>query len=99
MALEVVVATMGAGGSKLPPCDPLSLNFLSETSHTIKPQPASEVFDMIEDLMLMESGKLTYFGTTSNARCFFDSLAGQCPSGINPAGTGCAADCNHNAKK
>ena len=43
---------------------------------------------MIEDLMLMEGGKLTYFGTTKNARCFFDSLAGQCPSGVNPAGTG-----------
>eukprot|EP00752_Nemacystus_decipiens_P016241 g14521.t1 len=48
-------------------------------------QPASEVFDMIEDLMLMEGGRLTYFGTTKNARCFFDSLAGQCPSGVNPA--------------
>eukprot|EP00903_Cladosiphon_okamuranus_P008855 g8479.t1 len=48
-------------------------------------QPASEVFDMIEDLMLMEAGRLTYFGTTKNARCFFDSLAGQCPSGVNPA--------------
>ncbi|CAM9511546.1 unnamed protein product, partial [Ectocarpus sp. 12 AP-2014] len=48
-------------------------------------QPASEVFDMIEDLMLMESGKLTYFGTTKNARSFFDSLAGDCPSSVNPA--------------
>lgn len=43
---------------------------------------------MIEDLMLMESGKLTYFGTTKNARSFFDSLAGECPSSVNPAGAG-----------
>ncbi|CAN0119249.1 unnamed protein product [Hapterophycus canaliculatus] len=49
-------------------------------------QPASEIFDMIEDLMLMERGRLTYFGTTKNARSFFDSLAGQCPSNVNPAG-------------
>lgn len=45
---------------------------------------------MIEDLMLMEGGRLTYFGTTKNARCFFDSLAGQAPEGINPAGKGAA---------
>lgn len=39
--------------------------------------------------MLMEAGRLAYFGTTKNARCFFDSLVGQCPSGVNPAGTRC----------
>lgn len=43
---------------------------------------------MMEDLMLMESGKLTYFGTTKNARSFFDSLAGECPPSVNPAGAG-----------
>ncbi len=41
---------------------------------------------MMEDLMLMETGKLAYFGTTKNARCFFDTLAGQCPHDVNPAG-------------
>lgn len=66
----------------------LSTRTLTYEPHPNLPQPASEVFDMIEDLMLMEGGKLTYFGTTKNARCFFDSLAGQCPSGVNPAGTG-----------
>lgn len=60
----------------------------SSSTVPLPPQtkPASEVFDMIEDLMLMEKGRLTYFGTTKNARSFFDSLAGQCPSNVNPAG-------------
>lgn len=51
-----------------------------------RPQPAGEIFDMLEDLMLLEAGRLAYFGTTKRARSFFDSLAGACPVAINPAG-------------
>lgn len=41
---------------------------------------------MLEDLMLLEGGRLAYFGTTQRARCFFDALAGECPLVVNPAG-------------
>lgn len=50
-------------------------------------QPSGEMFDMLEDLMLLEGGRLAYFGTTQRARSFFDSLAGACPAAVNPAGT------------
>lgn len=41
---------------------------------------------MLEDLMLLEGGRLAYFGTTKRARLFFDSFAGKCPLSVNPAG-------------
>lgn len=41
---------------------------------------------MLEDLMLLEGGRLAYFGTTANARTFFDSVAEPCPLTANPAG-------------
>ena len=45
---------------------------------------------MLEDLMLLEGGRLAYFGTTECARTFFDSVAEPCPLTANPAG-GCGA--------
>ena len=55
-------------------------------SSTYCTQPSGETFNMLEDLMLLEAGRLAYFGTTRNATTFFDSLSGACPPAINPAG-------------
>ncbi|CAM9559455.1 unnamed protein product [Discosporangium mesarthrocarpum] len=48
-------------------------------------QPAGEVFNQLEDLMLLEEGHQAYFGGITRARDFFTSVAGPCPPQSNPA--------------
>lgn len=48
-------------------------------------QPAQMVFDMLQDLYLLESGRLAYFGPLDTARPFFASLGYECPTDVNPA--------------
>jgi ABC-type multidrug transport system ATPase subunit len=48
-------------------------------------QPAAIVFDMLQDLYLLETGRLAYFGPISAAKGYFASLGMICPAGINPA--------------
>ena len=48
-------------------------------------QPSSSVFHMLQDLFLLESGRLAYFGPVSDARRFFHALGHYCPDGMNPA--------------
>ena len=48
-------------------------------------QPSSFVFKMLQDLCIMESGRLVYFGTCSDAMKFFSALGFQCPEYLNPA--------------
>lgn len=48
-------------------------------------QPAPMVFDLLQDLYLLENGRLAYFGPLVATRPYFHSLGYDCPEGINPA--------------
>lgn len=48
-------------------------------------QPAQPVFDMLQDLYLLEKGRLAYFGPMNTTEKYFLSYHHVCPSGINPA--------------
>lgn len=48
-------------------------------------QPAQPVFDMLQDLYLLEKGRLAYFGPMNTTEKYFLSHHHVCPSGINPA--------------
>lgn len=48
-------------------------------------QPAPMVFDLLQDLYLLESGRLAYFGPLSTTKKYFQQLGYQCPAGVNPA--------------
>jgi ATP-binding cassette, subfamily G (WHITE), eye pigment precursor transporter len=48
-------------------------------------QPAAMVFDMLQDLYLLEGGRIAYFGPILSARPYFTSIGYDCPSGVNPA--------------
>lgn len=48
-------------------------------------QPAQIVFHMLEDLYLMEGGRLAYFGPLKATSRYFSSMGYFCPVDINPA--------------
>lgn len=48
-------------------------------------QPAAMVFDMLQDLYLLEGGRIAYFGPILSAKPYFSSIGYDCPSGVNPA--------------
>lgn len=71
---------------KIMPQTPILAVVLPLYSAIVLVKPSAETFDLLEDLMLLEGGRLAYFGTTERARHYFDSLAGDCPANVNPAG-------------
>ena len=48
-------------------------------------QPSEMVFDMLQDLLLLEGGKLAYFGPLHATQRYFASLSFHCPPNTNPA--------------
>lgn len=48
-------------------------------------QPAQMVFDMLQDLYLLENGRLAYFGPLKSTEEYFAALDIHCPKGVNPA--------------
>jgi hypothetical protein len=48
-------------------------------------QPSAMVFDMIDDLFLLESGRLVYGGSVTDAKGYFDSIGLTNPEETNPA--------------
>lgn len=48
-------------------------------------QPATIVFEMLQDLYLLSSGKLAYFGQITSAEQYFARLGFECSPGDNPA--------------
>lgn len=48
-------------------------------------QPAAIVFDMLQDLYLLESGRLAFFGPISRAEGYFRDYGLVCPDGVNAA--------------
>jgi len=48
-------------------------------------QPSAMVFDMLDDLFLLERGRIVYGGSIQNAKLYFDSLGFSNPDSINPA--------------
>lgn len=48
-------------------------------------QPAAIVFYMLQDLMLLEGGRLAYYGPLVHARAYFASMGYNCPEDANPA--------------
>lgn len=48
-------------------------------------QPAAIVFDMLQDLYLLESGRLAFFGPISAAEPYFNDYGLVCPDGVNAA--------------
>jgi ABC-type multidrug transport system ATPase subunit len=48
-------------------------------------QPAQMVFDMLQDLYLLESGRLAFFGPLQTTRQYFSQLSFDCPLDVNPA--------------
>lgn len=55
-------------------------------------QPAASVFNSLDDLCLLELGRLVYFGRLETGSAFFSWLGMYCTSGCNPAGM---QYCNH----
>ena len=48
-------------------------------------QPAQPVFDMLQDLYILENGRLAFFGPLNSAERYFAMNHHLCPVGINPA--------------
>lgn len=48
-------------------------------------QPSEMVFDMLQDLMLLESGRLAYFGSLPATKEYFKKVGYTCPKQSNPA--------------
>jgi hypothetical protein len=48
-------------------------------------QPSGQVFEMCENLMLLERGRLAYFGKRESAKEYFAQLGAACPPRTNPA--------------
>ena len=48
-------------------------------------QPRSSIFSMFDQLLLLSSGKLMYFGPAKQALSYFSSLGYDCPEHFNPA--------------
>ena len=68
------------------------VKYLSELSYSTNVvvimtihQPAQIVFDMLQDLYLLERGYLAYFGPSSCTQLYFKQLGFECGEGVNPA--------------
>lgn len=64
------------------------INKMSESGRTIIctiHQPASEVFSLFKNLLLLADGRVAYFGEGSNAVNYFNRLGMKCPINYNPA--------------
>jgi len=48
-------------------------------------QPSAMVFDMLQDLFLLESGRIAYFGPLKATKRYFRSQGFDCPRDTNPA--------------
>lgn len=48
-------------------------------------QPSAMVFDMLDDLLLLETGRTVFAGSIKDARTHFESLGYSNPESINPA--------------
>lgn len=48
-------------------------------------QPAAAVFNSLDDLYLLETGRLVYFGRLDKGSAYFSSLNMHCTTGCNPA--------------
>lgn len=48
-------------------------------------QPPKEVFDLFDHVMILNSGQVSYFGTTENAVPYFENLGLKKPEHMNPA--------------
>merc|ERR1719261_1975864 len=48
-------------------------------------QPSSEVFHLFDDLLLMDHGRVVYFGTVDGAEEHFRDCGYPCPEHYNPA--------------
>eukprot|EP01042_Synura_sphagnicola_P009661 gene9661-12395_t len=48
-------------------------------------QPSTALFNALEDLMLLEGGRMAYYGPLHDAKRFFGALGHQCPSVFSPA--------------
>eukprot|EP01069_Polyplicarium_translucidae_P011526 Polyplicarium_translucidae@DN4045_c0_g1_i1.p1 len=48
-------------------------------------QPISQVFSMLDNLLLLDQGRVVYQGLTENAKQHFSSLGHECPAEFSPA--------------
>lgn len=48
-------------------------------------QPSSMIFNMLQDLLLLEGGRTAFTGDSNHARSYFADLGFPCPEGYNPA--------------
>jgi ABC-type multidrug transport system ATPase subunit len=48
-------------------------------------QPSALVFEMLDDLLLLETGKVVYGGSLSGADAYFESIGYENPEKVNPA--------------
>lgn len=65
-----------------------TLQSLARSGHTVIcsiHQPSGSVFSMCDDLALLASGQMVYFGPTTDAPSFFNSAGFPVPSNVNPA--------------
>ena len=49
-------------------------------------QPSAAVFNSLDDLCLLEGGRLAFFGRMENSAAYFASLGFHCTTACNPAG-------------
>jgi ABC-type multidrug transport system ATPase subunit/ABC-type multidrug transport system permease subunit len=68
------------------------VSLLSDLAHQTKRtiivtihQPPSEIFHMLDDLLLLADGRVVYHGTAADAVPYFTSLGHPCPMYTNPA--------------
>uniref|UniRef100_T1K7T0 ABC transporter domain-containing protein n=1 Tax=Tetranychus urticae TaxID=32264 RepID=T1K7T0_TETUR len=48
-------------------------------------QPSSDIFALLDQLLLISEGRLAFIGTSADALKFYSSLGMECPSNYNPA--------------
>jgi ATP-binding cassette subfamily G (WHITE) protein 1 len=48
-------------------------------------QPSTDIFNMFDDVMLLSSGYVTYFGPRQDMIKYFSSIGIKCPVYTNPA--------------
>jgi ABC-type multidrug transport system ATPase subunit len=48
-------------------------------------QPSSQIFELFDDLLLLDEGNVAYFGPTADSVSFFSSVGFDCPTSWNPA--------------
>jgi len=48
-------------------------------------QPSSEIFNMMDDVIILHDGDVTYHGPAAKLSAYFDQLGFPCPANFNPA--------------